>query len=266
MTSEIDDKKPDAWEVLAYYSAEPKTPDIKNLRALVPSASNIAHRIEKLGDEDWLTMSQAGLEPIRAGRFHVHTPQMPADNSGNVRNFCIEAGLAFGTGHHETTFGCLAMLDRMRALGVRCDNMLDIGTGTGLLAFAAGHLWPRARLTASDIDPVCDDVVRENAAANGIATGRARGALRMVIADGMDHPELAYRAPYDLVTANILAGPLIVMADDIADAIAPHGNLVLAGLLNTQAADVIAAYRWQHMRLVKRLVRGDWTIMWLRKR
>ena len=266
VTSEIDTASPDRWEVAAYYSDKPKTNGINALRKFVPSASDEAVTVEKLADEDWTSLSQQGLEPIRAGRFHVHTPHMPADTSADVHNFCIAAGLAFGTGHHETTYGCLAMLDWMRRTGVRCDNMLDIGTGTGLLAFAAGHLWPWARLTASDIDPVCRQVVRENAARNNVRPGRSRGRLHMVIADGLDDIALARRAPYDLVTANILAGPLIDMADDIAGVVAPRGSLILAGLLNSQASDVLAAYRWQHMRIAARMVRGDWTIVWLRKR
>jgi len=266
VTSEVDPKKPDEWEVCGYYEEKPKAADIKILRQFIPSADGNNPQIEKLGDEDWLTMSQEGLEPIRAGRFYVHTPHMPADNSGEFHNFCVDAGLAFGTGHHETTHGCLAMLDRMRNLGVRSDNMLDLGTGTGLLAFAAGHLWPRSYLTASDIDPVCEQVVRENAQNNDVKLGAKSGQLLMLTADGMDDVVLSARGPYDLIAANILATPLIEMSADIATSIVPRGNLLLAGLLNEQAEAVLSAYRWQNMRLVKRMVRGDWTILWLRKR
>lgn len=266
VTNEIDDQKPEFWEVHAYYSDKPSTDDIRILRTHLPSAANVKHITEKLGDEDWLTMSQSGLEPIRAGRFHVHTPQMPADNSGDMHNFCIDAGLAFGTGHHETTHGCLDMLCRIRRSGVRVDDMLDLGTGTGLLAFAAGHLWPNARLTASDIDAVCDDVVRENARQNDISLGGRRGEVEMVIADGLEHVQLIARAPYDLITANILAAPLIDMAPAITRSLAPRGHLILAGLLTEQADAVLNAYRWQDMMPIKRIVRGDWTILWLRSR
>ncbi len=199
VTSEIDEQRPDEWEMHAYYSTRPAASDIRILRQYVPSAAKAKHRLEKLGEEDWLSMSQEGLEPIHAGRFHVHTPHMPPSEDPVIRNFCIDAGLAFGTGHHETTHGCLAMLDSMRRRGIRCDNMLDLGTGTGLLAFAAGHLWPRARLTASDIDAICENVVHENARINNVALGHNRGQLHMVIADGMMHPALLDRAPYDLM-------------------------------------------------------------------
>ncbi len=266
VTSEIDETRPNEWEIHAYYSAKPKSQDIKYLRQYIPGSSDIEPVIEKLGDEDWLSMSQEGLEPIRAGRFYVHTPHMPASDAPDIRNFSIDAGLAFGTGHHETTHGCLTMLDMIRRRGIRCDNMLDLGTGTGLLAFAAGHLWPHAWLTASDIDPVCENVVRENAHINDITLGTGRGQLHMVTADGMMHPALVRRAPYDLIAANILAGPLIDMSADIAGALTPRGNLVLAGLLREQAPAVLSAYRWQHMALVKRIVSGDWSILWMRKR
>ncbi|WP_164117239.1 50S ribosomal protein L11 methyltransferase [Sphingorhabdus sp. Alg239-R122] len=266
VTSEIDEQQPDDWEMHAYYNTKPTASDIRVLRQYVPSADMAKPSLEKLGNEDWLSMSQEGLEPIHAGRFHVHTPHMPASNDPAIRNFCIDAGLAFGTGHHETTHGCLAMLDIMRRRGIRCDNMLDLGTGTGLLAFAAGHLWPQARLTASDIDAVCEDVVHENARVNGTVLGQRRGQLHMVTADGMMHPALLERAPYDIIAANILAGPLIDMSADICRSIVPRGNLVLAGLLTEQAPAVLSAYRWQGMRLMKRIISGDWSILWMRKR
>ena len=144
--------------------------------------------------------------------------------------------------------------------------MADIGTGTGLLAFAGLHLWPRALATASDIDQVCIDVVADNASANGVPMGGGAGEVTMLAADGMDHPLLEARGPYDLVIANILAGPLIGMAPDFAKALVPGGHLLLAGLLETQEAQVRRACRRAGMRLAARLVNGDWSILWLRKR
>jgi len=157
------------------------------------------------------------------------------------------------------------MLDLMKRAGVTARNHADIGTGTGLLAFAALHLWPGARATASDIDPVCAGVVRDNMARNAIAEGGGPGQLTMVIADGMADPLLRLRGPYDLFIANILAGPLVELAPAFAAATAPGGNLLLAGLLETQEARVRRAYRAQGFRLARRLVRGDWSILWLRK-
>ncbi|MGI8943195.1 MAG: 50S ribosomal protein L11 methyltransferase, partial [Qipengyuania sp.] len=200
--------------------------------------------------------SQQGVAPIRAGRFHVLTPHH--EPLPSAVNLIIPAAQAFGTGHHATTAGCLAMLDAMKRGGVHARNLADIGSGTGLLAFAAMHLWPRAAAIASDIDPVCAEVVRENAALN-------RMPLQLVVADGMDHPALQAREPFDLLIANILALPLIDLAPEFALALVPGGNLVLAGLLETQESAVRVAYRRYGFRLRRRLVKGDWSVLWLGK-
>jgi ribosomal protein L11 methyltransferase len=158
------------------------------------------------------------------------------------------------------------MLAHMKQQGVVARNLVDIGTGTGLLAFAALHLWPRARATASDIDAVCGPVVAENAALNGITLGDGPGRLAMVIAPGMEHPLLRAAAPYDLLIANILAGPLGELAKDFGKAVAPGGNILLAGLLTAQENTVRAAYTRAGFALRARLVRGNWSILWLRRR
>jgi ribosomal protein L11 methyltransferase len=158
------------------------------------------------------------------------------------------------------------MLSHMKRQGVAARNLADIGTGTGLLAFAALDLWPRALATASDIDAVCIGVVEENAALNGVPMGARPGELLVTIAAGMDHPLLAARGPYDLVIANILAGPLTELAPAFAEATAAGGSLLLAGLLETQEPALRAAYRRAGFRLAARLVNGDWSILWLRRR
>ena len=178
----------------------------------------------------------------------------------------IPASQAFGTGQHATTAGCLEMLTHMKRQGAVVRNLADIGTGTGLLAFAALKLWPRALATASDIDPVCLGVVADNADLNTVPQGARRGELTMVAAAGMDHPVLTVRGPYDLLIANILAGPLIELAPDFGTAVVPGGSLLLAGLLETQERGVRAAYSRAGFRLAARLVRGDWSILWLRRR
>ena len=193
------------------------------------------------------------------------TTSAPTPTAG-VIDFVIPAAQAFGTGQHATTAGCLAMLDAMRRRGVVVRNLADIGSGTGLLAFAALRLWPGARAIASDIDAVCEPVVVENALRNAIPLGTSRGELAMVVAEGMDDAILAGRAPYDLVIANILAGPLIALAGDFADTVAPRRHLLLAGLLTTQEPAVRAAYRTAGFRLAARVVNGDWSILWLRRR
>lgn len=263
--SEVAEDRPEEWRLEAWLARKPSRADKAAVAALF-SGKAPKLSAEALPDTDWLTQSQHDLQPIRAGRFHVHTPEHPPLDEPQVRNFCIPASQAFGTGQHATTAGCLAMLSTMKAQGLVVRNCADIGTGTGLLAFAALHLWPRALATASDIDRVCVDVVAENAAANHVALGARPGELTMLVADGMDHPLLKARGPYDLICANILAGPLIGMAPDFAKAMVPGGHLLLAGLLESQEAQVRRACRRAGLRLAARLVTGDWSILWLRKR
>jgi ribosomal protein L11 methyltransferase len=261
--SEAADQRPDEWVLEAYLPRKPRKADEGAVAALfgqrAPKLST-----EKLPDTDWVAETQKAVAPIRAGRFHVHTPDHPADPS--AIDFVIPASQAFGTGQHATTAGCLAMLDLMKRRGVVVRSFADIGTGTGLLAFAALALWPGARAVASDIDPVCEQVVVENALLNAVPLGTRAGELAMVVAEGLDDPILAGRAPYDLVIANILAGPLVALAGDFADAVAPRGHVLLAGLLETQEPAVRAAYRTAGFRLAARLVGGDWSILWLRRR
>lgn len=263
--SEIAEDRPDDWQLEAWLGRRPAKADKAAIAALFPGKPPRLVE-EKLPDTDWLTHSQQDLQPIRAGRFHVHTPDHPALDEPGLRDFCIPASQAFGTGQHATTAGCLAMLDTMKARGVVVRNLADIGTGTGLLAFAALHLWPRALATASDIDAVCAQVVADNARANAVPLGARGGALTMLVADGMEHPLLEARGPYDLIAANILAGPLIGLAPDFARHLVPGGHLLLAGLLETQEAQVRRACRRAGLRLAARLVNGDWSILWLRKR
>ena len=254
----IDDAE--RWHLDAYFDSEPDAATIALVRALVPSAGDLAPRVERLAGEDWMTLSQAGLEPVRAGRFVVHTAAHPADAPPGGRAFRIEASQAFGTGHHETTAGCLEMLERLASAGERFADIVDLGTGTGLLAFAALELWRDAAVMATDIDAIAIAVTAENAAINGIGAD----AVALVVADGIHDAAIGSRAPFDLVIANILAGPLVDMAGDIASIAAPGATVVLAGLLATQAEAVVAAYAAQRIACVERLERGDWTILRLR--
>jgi ribosomal protein L11 methyltransferase len=233
MTTELEEDDREHWRLDAYLEAEPDVTTIAAIHALVPSAAGVAPGIEKLPEEDWVTLSQQGLEPIAEGRFVVHTSAHPVTPPEGGRAFLIEAGQAFGTGHHATTSGCLAMLDALPGSFAR---VIDIGTGTGLLAFAARHLWPKAEVIATDIDPRAIDVTAENAALNGIK------GVDLIVADGALDDRITTRAPYDLLIANILAGPLVSMAPEIAAIAAPGATIVLAGLLETQRADVVAAF------------------------
>jgi len=263
--SEIAENRPDDWVLEAYLPNRPGDADRAAVAGLFGDGAPEL-TAEELPETDWVVATQLSVAPIRAGRFHVHTPDHPADHSPGTIDFTIPAAQAFGTGQHATTAGCLTMLDGMRRQGVVVRNGADIGTGTGLLAFAASALWPGARMIASDIDPVCESVVAENARLNTVQLGTGRGQVAMVTAEGADHTLIQRRAPYDLIMANILAGPLIGLAGDFADLAAPRCNLLLAGLLETQEPAVRAAYRTAGFRLAARLVNGDWSILWLRKR
>ena len=230
---EIDEQHPDDWLFEAWLPRKPKAADRRAVAALFDGgAPDLV--AEQVPETDWVTESQQRVPPIRAGRFHVHTPDYPPDP--DAVDLVIPASQAFGTGQHATTAGCLAM-----------------------------RLWPHALATASDIDPVCTGVLTENARNNGVPLGGKRGELLFTVADGMDDPLLKARAPFDLLIANILAGPLAEMAQDFAAAVTPGGSIVLAGLLETQEARVRAAYRRHGCRLARRLVKGDWSILWLRK-
>jgi ribosomal protein L11 methyltransferase len=244
----------------AYFDNEPTDEELAELSALGTGEPDVEHLEDST---DWVTKSQQGLQPIRAGRFFVHTPMHYADRPADTVNFEIDAGLAFGTGQHATTAGCLEALDRLAVSDEHFSNVADIGTGTGLLAFAALALWPEAKCIASDIDPIAIDVSRDNAAINGVKTGHAGGELLLAVADGMDSPILAARAPFDLLIANILAGPLIELAPAFAEAIAPGGILILAGLLDTQADSVASAYEDMGLKLESRST-GEWPVLVLR--
>ena len=254
VADEPDPAKPDEWLLHAYFEEEPDAQEL----GLLASLADGPPQVEQLGDEDWVTRSQAGLDPIHAGRFFVHTPSHVAQD-GAV-NFQIDAGLAFGTGQHATTKGCLEALDRLERDGKRFRNIADIGTGTGLLAFAALKLWPEAHAIATDIDPVAIDVARDNAAINRVPLGDGSGELLLAVADGMEHPLLEAQAPFDLLIANILASPLIDLAPALTEALAPGGTVVLAGLLDTQAEAVTAAYAAHGLKLTD-AGSGEWPVL-----
>jgi len=261
VVDEPDPAQPDDWRLHAYFEREPKLDELKMLSRL---AGGNAPQVDRLGEDDWVTMSQQGLEPIRAGRFFVHTPTHREAVPEGAVAFEIDAGLAFGTGQHATTAGCLAALDLLERNGCEFANIADIGTGTGLLAFAAMALWPKARCIATDVDPIAILVTRDNAAINCVALGGGAGELLLVVADGMESEVLAARAPFDLLIANILAGPLIELALGFAEAVAPGANIILAGLLESQVRAVAKAYEALGMVVVD-CCPGEWAVLTLQK-
>ncbi|WP_228243737.1 50S ribosomal protein L11 methyltransferase [Porphyrobacter sp. GA68] len=252
------------WVLEAWLPSTPDETDLARFAALLPARPD-AFRVEQLAEQDWVTLSQQGLDPVETGRFRVRTPDHPATDDPAIHELIIPAAQAFGTGQHATTKGCLAMLDRMEHGGVRPRSMIDVGTGTGLLAFAALRLWPDAMIAASDIDPVCEEVLRENAALNRIPLGSGPGEILAVTAPGMDDPVLTARGPYDLLVANILAGPLVELADDFGHHTAPGGDIVLSGLLTSQQDVVAKAYEQRGFRLMEAAAIGDWAILRLRQ-
>lgn len=253
----------EAWELRLYCDAAPDAELLAAFQALAPSSGR-APEVSRLPDEDWVTLSQAGLEPVSIGRFHVHTGEWAGSARPGQWPIRIDAGLAFGTGQHATTAGCVKVAARLARMGPK-RNILDVGTGSGLLAFAARKLFPNAKLTAADLDPVAVKVAVENARLNGVPIGRGRGAITLLTAPGVEHPEIAGRAPYDLVFANILAGPLVALAPSVSAVVARGGHLILAGLLQPQSARVIAAYRAQGLTLIDRSPRREWPVLLFRK-
>jgi len=214
--------------------------------------------VELLPDADWIRLSQEGLPPVRAGRFFVYGAHDKGQVPHGVIPMRIEAGLAFGTGHHETTALCLSVLSDL-AKRRRYENVLDLGCGTGLLAIGAAKLW-KETVTASDIDPVAVEVTRENAVAN-----EEGPRVMALMADGPTHPTLFALAPYDLIMANILAGPLTRLAPGICKVMAKGGTLVLSGLLHWQENLVLSFYR-PHGLLLREIRRdGSWSALVLER-
>lgn len=245
------------WRIEALYAEEP---DPETLRKLIESAeaeSGIkaqALAVEPLPDQDWVTRSLEGLEPVRAGRFFVYGSHDAEKLPAGAIPLLVDAGQAFGTGHHETTSGCLEYISELVKPG-RPVNALDIGTGTGVLAIAIAKL-ARVNVLASDIDPVAVKVTRSNARANGVGP-----LVTAVTAKGFGHTALAARAPYDLIVANILARPLVSLAPAFRAHLRPGGTLILSGTLRTQEAMVAGAMRLQGFRLVSRKPKGDWVTL-----
>ena len=248
------------WVVDGYYVDEPEPESIAAIlsRALSRDVAASDIRIKALARQDWVQTSLEGLPPVHAGRFTVHGRHDRDRVPPNAISIEIEAGLAFGTGHHATTLGCLVAIGRILK-SRKPANALDLGTGTGLLAIGiarAGHV----PVLATDIDREAIRVSSENVRANGAA-----GLVRLLHAAGTSHREIAAAGPYDMIVANILARPLCRMATGITRLADANADLVLSGLLDEQAAWVFAAYRARGWRLVRRDTTDGWTTLHLRR-
>jgi ribosomal protein L11 methyltransferase len=252
---EVDDGP--AWSVEVYFADEPDQDEIRALIEAVSDAETAARaEFGEIAKEDWVGKSLAGLEPVRAGRVLVHGSHDRDRLRANDIGVEIEAALAFGTGHHGTTLGCLKALDRI-VKQRRPRRVLDVGTGTGVLAIAAAKLL-RQPVASGDIDPVAVETARANAIANG-----AVAFVKPVVAVGLQHEALAGR--YDLILANILAKPLRLLAPAIARAAAPDAELVLSGLLGRDVPGVLSAYRAQGFSLARRGDIDGWATLVLKR-
>jgi ribosomal protein L11 methyltransferase len=248
------------WRVEALFDQEPNIAAIAAHLALLlgdeaPPAGALT--LDTVPDTDWVALALDGLPAIRAGRFFLHGAHHARLRPANAIALTIEAGMAFGTGHHGTTRGCLLALDRL-AKRRRYLNVIDVGCGTGVLALAAAKLW-RQPVLGTDIDPVAIEVADANARANGL-----HGFFTGVAATGTAHPAIAARAPYDLVFANILAKPLIALAPSLARITQPDGRIILSGLLSGQRRAVEAAYRAQGWVPEHRDVLDNWVTLTLK--
>ncbi|MGE0844875.1 MAG: 50S ribosomal protein L11 methyltransferase [Flavobacteriaceae bacterium] len=250
---EIDDR----WRVDAYYEEDPGEAAIERLRELIGGRNRLIELVE-LAPRDWVRDSLEAMPPVSAGRFVVHGRHDRHRVPANAIGIEIEANLAFGTGHHGTTRGCLIMLDRLLRRE-RPKHVLDVGTGTGVLAIAAARATGRP-VTASDIDPVAVAIARENA-----LTNRAGALVRPVTASGFGHRAIREAGPYDLILANILAGPLMAMAPDISRSLRPGGRAILSGLLTWQGRRVLAACVAQGLRLEDRVALDGWLTLMVRR-
>ncbi|SOB94364.1 50S ribosomal protein L11 methyltransferase [Rhodobacter maris] len=240
------------YEVGAYFLERPN--DVV-LDILAVAFRGTGFTVSELPETDWVAHVKRELAPVVAGRFFVHGSHDADKVPAEAIALRIDAAMAFGTGHHGTTLGCLTALDRLEAAGLRARNVADIGCGTAVLAMAAAKLWPE-RVLASDIDPVAVQTAAANVVTNGL-----EGQVLCLEAAGFAHPMLQETAPFDLIFANILKAPLIALAPDMARFCAESGHVILSGILNEQAEDVQAAYVSSGFAPRMRDEHGDWTTL-----
>ncbi|MGR3712796.1 MAG: 50S ribosomal protein L11 methyltransferase [Shimia sp.] len=245
------------WEIGGYFT---EAPDEAGLAVLAAAFGAKPFAVSELPDTDWVAKVKRELAPVEAGRFFVYGSHDADKVPAGAEPLLIEAAMAFGTGHHGTTLGCLKALDRLANGGFVGESVADIGCGTAVLAMGAARIWPNV-VIASDIDEVAVDVAVANVTANGL-----QGRVDCVEAAGFGHSDLAAKAPYDLIFANILKAPLIDLAPDMGSNIAPAGHAILSGILNEQADDVVAAYDAAGFEVHTREEVGEWTTLTLTRR
>ena len=252
---EIEDGS-ERWEVGSYFTEKPDGV-VLDLLAAVHGAQPFA--VSELPETDWVAHVRRELAPVEAGRFFVYGSHDADKVPQGAIALKIDAAMAFGTGHHGTTLGCLKALDDLEKGGLRATNVADIGCGTAVLAMAAAKLWPES-VMASDIDPIAVETARANAEQNGL-----KDRVLCIEAAGFEHPHLKAVAPYDLIFAKILKGPLMTLAPDMAQNCTESGHIILSGILHEQADDVIERYTASGFCLLSRNEHGDWTTLVMRK-
>lgn len=245
------------WEVGGYFT---EAPDEAGLALLAAAFGAKDFAVSELPDTDWVAKVKRELSPVQAGRFFVYGSHDADQVPEGSEPLLIEAAMAFGTGHHGTTLGCLRALDRLVEGGFHGHNVADIGCGTAVLGMAAARIWPETVL-ASDIDQVAVDVAEANVKANDLV-----GRVICLEAAGFGHADLLAKAPFDLVFANILKAPLVMLAPDMGKNIAPKGHAILSGILNEQADEVVAAYDATGFDVTHREEIGEWTTLTLTRR
>ncbi|MBE1236890.1 50S ribosomal protein L11 methyltransferase [Phaeovibrio sulfidiphilus] len=255
------DEEKDLWTFQALFEERPDEWRIQTPVALAAASVRVAEPeilVERLEGRDWLALSKIAFPPLEVGRFFIHGSHFEGTPPVGARSLCIDAATAFGSGYHQSTYGCLQALEMLD----RCDtfqNILDVGCGSGILSLAAARAWG-VPVLAIDIDPESVRVARENARINGLSS-----LVQTAQGNGASGRLPRSRAPYDLILANILARPLCGMASRLASLLAPGGRIVLAGLLTRQAPMVIAAYRARNLVLEKRIEVGVWSTLVVRR-
>jgi len=246
----------DVWEVGCYFTEKP---DIAGLDLLAALHGARPFAVSKVPDRDWVAQVRRELTPVEAGRFVVYGSHDRARIGLQKTGLEIEAAMAFGTGHHGTTRGCLLSLDRLMRRGLAAPRVADIGCGTGVLGMAAQRAWRRT-VIASDIDPQAVATARVNGRGNLIGTG-----LRVIPAAGFNAADLRRHAPFDLIFANILARPLLRMAPAMAAHSRPGTRIILSGLLTRQEAQVRNVYGGHQFVFEHRVILGEWSTLTLRR-
>ena len=250
------DEDNDVWEVAGYFGSNPAG---LSLTVLEMAFSEAKFVVSKVPPEDWVAKVRRELTPVKAGRFTLHGGHDEGDAPPSAIRLQIEAAMAFGTGHHGTTRGCLIAMDTLAKQGMYARRVLDLGTGTGALAMGAAKLW-KAHCVATDIDEVAVATARENIRFNGTAS-----MVQVYEAGRATSPAVLRAAPYDLVFANILAAPLKRLAPQIAAVVEPGSAVILSGLLHRQAPGVAQVFAGWGMNVKQRIKLGEWTTLRLER-